>query len=285
MSNILLLYNRKSGRQTPLPVIDEAVRIFERAGAIVEVTALDFEGDPFADIAAIDYVVVAGGDGTIGYVVDRMLHRDIDLPLGIIPIGTANDFATMLGIPHNPRRAAQKILHGSIHEIDCGRVNDRYFVNIFSFGLFATTSQRTLDSRKRRFGRMAYIAEGLRELRHRKAIPLTIKSSGLEFSADILTALVFNGCTAGRLPLARGSRPDDGILDALFLLKRPLWRLMFDAVRHLCGGSPSSVIRVSGQHFTITSTERNILTDVDGQRGPSFPLRIECCPDKIKVVL
>ncbi len=285
MSNILLLYNRKSGRQTPQPAIEEVARLFEEAGERVRIKAIDFADDPFEDATSADRVVVAGGDGTIGYVVDKMLHRGLDMPIGIIPLGTANDFATMLGIPRNPRKAAQKILNGSIREIDCGKVNDRYFVNIFSFGLFTTTSQRTSDSHKRRFGRLAYIAEGVRELRHLKTMPLTIRADRKEFSAEIMTALIFNGRTAGRLPLVHDALPDDGALDAIFVLKRPLVLFLFDAVRFLCGGKPSSVIRIRSRRFDISSTDCNILTDVDGQRGPMFPLRVECCPHRLRIVL
>ena len=98
-----------------------------------------------------------GGDGTVNYVVNRMKEKHLDLLLGIIPAGTANDFAGALGMEKNPVKAAAQLLGGTEERVDCGRVNDHYFVNIFSFGIFTTTSQRTPDKRKHQIGKLAYL--------------------------------------------------------------------------------------------------------------------------------
>lgn len=294
MSHILFLYNRKSGRQTSQHLLNVVVPLFEQEGASVTARPIDFCHNPFAGVAGVgaeaaeqvvkvDYVVVAGGDGTIGYVVDKMLECGLDLPLGIIPAGTANDFATMLHLPDNPRKAAQHILRSSVRRVDCGEVNGCRFVNVFSFGLFTTTSQHTADTRKRLFGRLAYISEGVRELRNRRAMPLTIKSDDQTLSAEVITALVFNGCTAGRFPLARDAKPDDGVLDGVFFLKRPLPHLVVDVLRYLCGGRSSSVKHIQSRHFEITSPLSNIATDTDGEQGPSFPLRVECLVGGLRI--
>ncbi len=79
----------------------------------------------------------------------------------MIPAGTANDFAGALGMSREPLEAARQIAAGRIARVDCGCVNDLWFVNIFSFGLFTTTSQRTPDERKHRIGKLAYILEGV----------------------------------------------------------------------------------------------------------------------------
>lgn len=285
MPNILLLYNHRSGRQRPQLLLDEIVAVFEGAGERVCIRDIDFGGNPFTDVENFDRVVVAGGDGTIGYVVDRMLRHGLDLPLGIIPAGTANDFATMLGIPHSPREAACRILHGKVCAVDCGRVNGKHFVNILSFGLFTTTSQHTSNIHKRLFGRAAYIAEGLRELRGFRSIPLVVCADDESFEAEVVTTLIFNGCTAGRLPLARTSRADDGALDAVFLLKRPLLRMLFDALLYLCGGHPSSVKHIRSRHLRLTCSSTGITTDTDGEAGPAFPLDVECLAGRLKIVL
>ena len=283
MSRIALLYNRKSGRQSPHAHLAEAIALFEASGADVITKSIDFESDPFEGLGRFELLVVAGGDGTIGFVVDRMLHCGIDTPLGIIPLGTANDFARMLGFSLNPLKAARQILNGKVRNIDCGRVNGRHFANVFSFGLFTTTSQHTADAPKRIWGRLAYLIEGLRELRTFRAIPLTVRSEEVEFSAEVVIALVFNGRTAGHLPLARKSRPDDGMLDALFVTKRPLPLLLFDALRHICGGKPASFRSLRSQHIQLTSSLTDITTDMDGQSGPEFPLDITCLKGRLKI--
>ena len=283
MSKIALLYNRKSGRQCSQQLLAGAIEVFEASGAEVIAKSLDFEGNPFEGLDGADCVVVAGGDGSVGYVAGCMFRYGIELPLGIIPLGTANDFARMLGISHDPRTAAQQIINGSVRTFDCGEVNGRCFVNVFSFGLFTTTSQHTPDAQKRRFGPLAYIGEGVSELRNLRAIPLTIQSDDALFSSEVYIALVFNGCTAGRIPLARNAKPDDGLHDAVFMTKRPLPLLMFDILRYLCGGNPSSIKRIRSRNLQITSPLTDIATDTDGQRGPEFPLEIRCVTGRLKI--
>lgn len=281
--NVLFLYNRHSGRQHYRIVVDSVVDEFEKCGAKVTAKSIDFGGDLFGEISDVNLVVVAGGDGTVGYVVDAMQRRGLDLPLGIIPAGTANDFASMLGIPHNPRKAVQHLLQSPIRKVDCGRVNGRYFVNIFSFGLFTTTSQRTFDSHKRLFGRLAYIVEGMRELRHIRSLPLRVETDADSFDFEAVMALVFNGHMAGRIPLARDAEFDDGLLDGLFLVRRGTLRLLYDSLKFLCGGKPSSVVHIKSRSFRIASTLSDIATDIDGQGGPTPPLDVECLHQAVKI--
>ena len=96
-------------------------------------------------------------------------------------------------------------------------------------------------------------------------------------------ALVFNGHTAGRIPLASDAEYDDGLLDGLFFIRRRTLRLIFDALLYLCGGKPTSVLHIKSRSFRITSTLSDIATDVDGQGGPTLPLDVECLHQAIKI--
>lgn len=141
----------------------------------------------------------------------------------------------------NPLEAARQIVTGEVQALDCGVVNGLHFVNIFSFGIFTTTSQRTPDERKHRLGKLAYIMEGIKELRHMHAIPLHVRTENGEFDFNALMALVFNGETAGGFRLANTSSVRDGIFDCLLLEKRNFLVSCFAMVRYLCGGHPRSV--------------------------------------------
>ena len=81
-----------------------------------------------------------------------------------------------------------------------------YFVNIFSFGIFTTTSQRTPDERKHKIGKLAYIIEGVKEFRAMHAVPLQVVADGEAFDFNSLMVLVFNGETAGGFRAGRRSR-------------------------------------------------------------------------------
>ena len=227
--------------------------------------------------------VVAGGDGTVNYVVNRMRERGLSLELGIIPAGTANDFAGIVGMAKDPLEAARQIVTGEVQALDCGVVNGLHFVNIFSFGIFTTTSQRTPDERKHRLGKLAYIMEGIKELRHMHAIPLHVRTESGEFDFNALMALVFNGETAGGFRLANTSSVRDGMFDCLLLEKRNFLVSCFAMVRYLCGGHPRSVRHLRAATLQISSPIDEP-TDVDGQRGARFPLDVRCLPGLLRVV-
>ena len=155
MKRVLFLYNPRSGRGRIERRKEAILAIFRAHGYDVEPRAIDFAHNPFAGDAPFDLAVVAGGDGSVNYLVNSLKRAGCDLPIGVIPAGTANDFAGALGMSKDPVEAARQIAEGTIERIDCGRANDLYFVNIFSFGLFTTTSQRTSDRRKHRYGKLA----------------------------------------------------------------------------------------------------------------------------------
>lgn len=277
---ILLLYNPRSGKGERS--IRAIVALFGEVGHEVEALRIEFEKNPF-DERSPDRVVVAGGDGTVNWVVNRMKERGLDRPIGIVPTGTANDFALALGMARDPLRAARQILDGHEQRIDCGRANECYFVNIFSFGIFTTTSQRTPDERKRRLGKLAYIIEGARELRTMHGIPLQVAADGQRFEFEALMALVFNGETAGGFRIAPRSSLRDGLFDCLLLQRRGGLRSILAMVRHLAGGRSAAVKHFRARCIEITSTIDEP-TDVDGQQGTTFPLRIECLPGALRVV-
>ena len=203
--------------------------------------------------------------------------------LGIIPAGTANDFAGALGMEKNPVKAAAQLLGGTEERVDCGRVNDHYFVNIFSFGIFTTTSQRTPDKRKHQIGKLAYLIEGVKEFRSVHGIPLQILADGKAFDLESLMALIFNGETAGGFHLAPRSSIKDGMFDCLLLQRRNMLFSVVSMLRHLLGGRPSQVKHFRARTLDITSPI-NEPTDVDGQKGADFPLHIECLHNELRVV-
>lgn len=213
MKSAVFLYNTQSGKCKIGHCTASICTVFRAYGYEIVPQPIDFEANPFDGNEQIDLMVVAGGDGTVNYVVNAMRNKGLDIPLGVIPAGTANDFAGALGMSHKPLEAAKQIASGAIDRVDCGCVNGLYFVNIFSFGIFTTTSQRTPDERKHKIGKLAYIIEGVKEFRAMHAVPLQIVADGQAFDFNSLMVLVFNGETAGGFRLARRSSIKDGLFD------------------------------------------------------------------------
>jgi YegS/Rv2252/BmrU family lipid kinase len=282
MKQALFLYNPQSGTGRIERKVTDIVDVFQRNGYRLEPLRIDFTQNPFVGREELDLVVVAGGDGTVNFILNRMKEKELDIPIGVIPAGTANDFAGAIGMSKDPLKAAEQIATGEIIRVDCGKVNDIYFVNIFSFGLFTTTSQRTPDEQKHRWGKLAYIAEGIKELRRMRKIPLEIRADGEHFSLDTLIALIFNGETAGGFRLARRSSIQDGHFECLLLEKRNFLHACWTMVRYLLGGDPKAIRHLHVRSLEIHSTV-NELTDVDGQRGAEFPLSVHCLEGALRI--
>lgn len=282
MKSALLLYNPESGRGRIGKNLDRLVAVFRSYDYRLTPREIDFAHTPFDGGDTPELIVVAGGDGTVNYVVNRMKQAGLNLPLGILPAGTANDFAKALGMSHDPLEAARQIILGEETPIDCGRVNGLYFVNIFSFGIFTTTSQRTPNERKHRIGKLAYLIEGVKEFRAMHAVPLKVVADGRSFDLNSLMVLVFNGETAGGFHLARHSSVRDGLFDVVMVEKRNFITSTLAMGHYLLGGNPRVVHRLQVRSLDIEST-LNEPTDVDGQPGAEFPLHIECLPGELRI--
>lgn len=283
MKQVLFLYNPQSGKGKIEKDSQAIGEMFRQAGYSIVDGPIDFSRNPFNGHETVDLVVVAGGDGTVNYVVNAMKRKGLDIPVGVIPAGTANDFAGALGMSREPLEAARQIASGSIDRVDAGCVNGLWFVNIFSFGLFTTTSQRTPDERKHKIGKLAYIIEGVKEFRTMHAVPLEIEADGERFDLRSLMVLIFNGETAGGFHLARRSSIKDGLFDCILLEKKNFFRSTLAMCRYLAGGSPKIVRHLRARRIDIRSSV-NEPTDVDGQKGAEFPLHIECLAGGLRVM-
>lgn len=151
-----------------------------------------------------DLVVSAGGDGTLNEVVNGILPpvgkpAPRDLPrLGIVPLGTGNDFAAFAGVPEDLDEALSAALEHPGRRIDVGVVNDRYFANVSSGGLGAAATEETPDRAKRLIGAAAYLVTGVRTFAALEPVRARF-TSGDEtiFEGPLLFFAVGNGARAG----------------------------------------------------------------------------------------
>ena len=291
MKKAIFIYNKNAGRGSVESHVARIVSIFDDAGYEMLPQALVFGQNPMDGHEDAELVVIAGGDGTINYVVNGIMHKAITPRIGVIPAGTANDFAGAIGMSSDFVEAARQIVQGEEESIDCGRVEyinrvsdrDKYFVNIFSFGIFTTTSQRTPEELKHRIGRTAYVLAAIKELKHIHGIPLTITTDGEAFYYPTLMGLVFNGETAGRMPIARKSSLRDGVFDCLFLRKRSPFLSMCDMLLYMVGIETKAVKYLQTSELTLV-TPLDEQTDVDGQSGGTFPLKLSCLKGALRVI-
>src|SRR5947199_10284403 len=158
-------------------------------GHLVEVklTAAAGEATAYASDAArrgVDVVAAAGGDGTVNDVVKGL--DGYDVPLGIIPLGTANDFARQVGIPADADHAMDVILQRKARRLDTASLNGRRFLNVSTGGLGAEATAETPTDAKESLGAMAYAIPGMRKFGDLRPAHARFTGDGLSYEGAFL---------------------------------------------------------------------------------------------------
>lgn len=169
MRKLLFIYNPRAGKERIRSNLLDIIDIFTKAGFMVTTYPTQGRGDARRVVAGrkeeYEMVAVSGGDGTLDEVVNGMLDSDRErLPIGYVPAGSTNDFASSLGIPSGMRAAAEVITKGRKKACDIGFLNDNSFVYVAAFGIFTDVSYETGQNLKNLLGHVAYILEGAKKL-------------------------------------------------------------------------------------------------------------------------
>ena len=292
MRKVKFIYNPFSGEKEILKYLDYLIYSYQKKSFTVIPYRLGFDRDiseAFADIDdTFDHILISGGDGTVNEVVNGMKKLNIDLPIGVIPAGTANDFAHLIGMPQSIRYSIDAILNSEVSLVDLGKANDKYFVNIFSCGLFTDVSQKTPTEYKNTFGKLAYYFTGIKELPKFKTLDLSIKSKNFNYEGSSILFFVFNGRTAGNLEVAHDSTVDDGYLDVIIIPADNILEKL-SILPHLLNKNntsyPKGIIHFKTDKIEIDVKNSNeYTTDIDGEQGPKFPIKITCEKNSLKVL-
>ena len=293
MRKIRLIYNKSAGQNKSSEIISEIIGKFNEND--FEVTAFrasrensceEFVKDTSNDTYAL---VVAGGDGTINKVVNYMMKYNITVPLGIIPAGTSNDFANHIGIFGNIEASVDKIIEGNVEYIDVGKVNDTYFINVLSAGMFSSTSYKTDNRLKEVLGQISYFLTAAKQPFEQKPFKIRIETEDAVLEENVVVFIIFNGSSVGRIDLfSSDSSIQDGMLD-LVILRKGKFNETLKILGEFENGeflSNDNVVYLKDKKFKITMLEGKCdRPDVDGDEGPEFPLNIECVEKKIKMFL
>ena len=287
---VKFIYNPYSGENLILSKLDKVISLHQEAGYTIvpyRITAGEDVGLALNDIkdGNYKYILIAGGDGTVDSVVNAMAKSGISLPIGILPVGTANDFSKFLGMPSDVEEACKQILSSEVKSVDLGSINDKYFVNVASTGLFTDVSQKTDVNLKNTIGKLAYYLKGLEELPNFRKLHVNILSKEVEFDGEMYLLLVFNGATAGNFNLATRADACDGLLDIIMFKAVQIYELLPLFIKVLKGEHLDSnkVLYFKTDYLKVECHE-DIVTDIDGEKGPDFPLEIKCIKGGLKIL-
>ena len=287
---VKFIYNPYSGENLILSKLDKVISLHQEAGYTIvpyRITAGEDVGVALNDIkdGNYKYILIAGGDGTVDSVVNAMAKSGISLPIGILPVGTADDFSKFLGMPSDVEEACKQILSSEVKSVDLGSINDKYFVNVASTGLFTDVSQKTDVNLKNTIGKLAYYLKGLEELPNFRKLHVNILSKEVEFDGEMYLLLVFNGATAGNFNLATRADACDGLLDIIMFKAVQIYELLPLFIKVLKGEHLDSnkVLYFKTDYLKVECHE-DIVTDIDGEKGPDFPLEIKCIKGGLKIL-
>ncbi|SHJ92657.1 lipid kinase, YegS/Rv2252/BmrU family [Hathewaya proteolytica DSM 3090] len=290
MNKVKLIYNPYAGENQILSKLDTVIKVHQENGYSIipyRITRESSMEEAFQDLDEdYSYILVAGGDGTVDCAVNIMKNKNIDKPMGILPVGTANDFARFIGMTGDVLKDCEKIIHSKPKAVDLGKMNEKYFINVGSTGLFTDISQKTDVNLKNTIGKLAYYIKGVEQIHTLRRLKAKITSEEYNFHGDMYLVLVFNGRTAGGFNLAYNSVEDDGLLDVIIIEGVKIHNIINIFIKILKGeyleGTPG-VIYFKTKELVI-DTEEDIVTDIDGERGPNFPVRISCVKGGINIL-
>lgn len=241
-------------------------------------------------------IVAVGGDGTINDVLQGILpvegvKGDITTTLGLIPMGTANVLARILGLPlHAPAHAARILCAGHTRLIDVGQAGTRRFALVAGVGFDGAATRAVNVKLKRRIGELAYVLAALRLVMHypRRAIEI-VCDGGQAQTFDAYLVLVANGGQyGGGFRLGPSPRLDDGLLDVYVCLRRGL--LSWSVLRHGIALARDRFEGAAGVHHLRVKTIRisadaDLPVQIDGDAAGSTPLFIEIAPGALRVLV
>jgi len=220
---IVLIIRPREGMEQ-VEALREQVERLRRQGHEVR-PHLTFEGGDAHRLAAsaaregADLVIAAGGDGTLNEVVNGVMREDWPGRIGLIPLGTANDFAAGMEIPTDLEGAFDVALAGAPRSVDVARVNDRYFVNVSTGGFGATATEETPAESKSLLGPWAYVITGMKKFAELRPSRARFENAGAEaYDGEVMLFAVGNAKrTGGGTLLTPRADVADGELDVVIV--------------------------------------------------------------------
>lgn len=284
----LLIVNRKSRRGSASAAdIDAAIGRLKEAGTRI----LSFRPDKTEDIPAlirlhannVDCVIVGGGDGTLNAAAPALMETG--LPLGVLPLGTANDLARTLKIPADVVQASEVISSGVLHRIDLGRVNGHCFFNVANIGLGVHVKHHLSPSLKQRWGVLSYAYSLFKAVQSFRPFHADIVCDQQRFRVRSIQIAVGNGRHyGGGMTIAEAASIDDHRFFLYSIEPLSLWEMLrfAPALRSGRFEERHPVDIAQGRHIEVR-TRRAMDVTADGEAVARTPAVFDMMPGAVNV--
>lgn len=283
--NALIIINKNKSKECS--DINKAIGILKDAG----INLIEQESEDSAHTNKlirhnrdkVDTVIIAGGDGTISSAAGAL--SECGLALGILPLGTANDLARTLTIPHCLESAATIIANGRRHSIDLAKINGHYFINAAHIGLGVLVNRNLTQDLKARWGRFSYARSVMDAFKFIRPYRADVVCDGQDFSARSIHITVANGrFYGGGMALSKEASVDDHKLRIFSLEPQSFWNFLSHVVVIMGGqlkGREGIWLR-SGKTIAL-HTSRTLEVWADGEFISRTPAYFELQPNSLQV--
>lgn len=293
-----IILNPSSGRELARNNIEDVLARLSMRGRLDRADIMYTHGKGDAtryametDASQYDYIVAAGGDGTVNEVITGIKRASLDIPVAIYTSGTVNDFATINKLPSEPADFADMLMDPVIKKVDCGKAGDQYFLNVLAAGVFTDIAYTVPSDLKTAIGPAAYWLSAMKDLGGiTDTMPLIITNGDETIRTEAVMFFVSNTKSVGGVRnLMTQADVTDGLLDVMVIRKVDVSEVMPLLGKLVIGDHINSdkVIYFQTDCFSVEAPEsaKPVVLDLDGEEGPCLPTTISCVHEAINLVI
>ncbi|MFS0983662.1 diacylglycerol/lipid kinase family protein [Enterococcus durans] len=233
-----------------------------------------------------DTLIIIGGDGTIHHIVQAFQKKLEHYQVGLLPGGTVNNLAKVLGIPIDKEEAADVILGEAIRKIDYGKVNDEVIISTLTIGILADTAVWISQKEKQRYGSWIFMKRFVNLLLKKKKYHLDIKTENEHWKGktQLLTVTMTNS-VGGYTNFDDSASPDDGKFHITIIPSLDIFRFIFYLPRIIKGKiySVPGITYLTASQINIQAQEKKVGTRTDGDTTDDLPIELVVVPKGLSV--
>jgi diacylglycerol kinase (ATP) len=286
----LLLYNPVSGRTNFKTHLYEIESIFSKSNHSLQIyeskRAHDLENVALNESANYDVFLVAGGDGTLNEVLNGIMRAEKKPSLAILPSGTANDTAAILGINKSIKRSLNIYFNEKPVMMDVNKINDQYFIYTASSGLLTRVSYDVSRRHIKKYGYIAYMIAAVKDLSHDYRYPLRVKYDNdkvVSIECAMVLGLSSNRVGGMRLNNFSQSKLNDGLFELRFFKRvKSFWRFRLLSSFIRGGKKLREDLHLVSKRFEI-ETSSNVDWNADGEFACKGSVVIETYKEAVSV--
>lgn len=285
----LLLYNPVSGRLSFKRNLEKVKKIFDESDHDLDVyeskAPKDLENEAKLQSSKYDVFLVAGGDGTINEVVNGMMKSEIRPILGVLPGGTANDIAAILGISRSIKKSLELFFESEPVAIDVNRINDQYFVYTASSGILSKISYDVSRRHIKKYGYLAYVIAAMKDLTLDYRVPIKITTSDYHNECECVMVLGLSTNRVGgmRLKNFSNAKLNDGLFELRFFKRaKRMWKFRFLSSLIRGGKRLGEDLHLVSNHFVVETGE-DVRWNADGEYSTKGNVEIKTYKEALMV--